>query len=327
MKYLLLVLLFIGTIQLNAGSVTDNANVLGSRLYELNEQVAALPIFIESHEHLDDPRAYADSKVKQLTNKGFLIVVTTNPRKWRISMTPDRVVSGEETRIIGDKMMPYFKKADYYSGFLMAATELNCLLGKAVIVEQERHELIITPKNKSDDVYMTIFLVTIIIGGLIIISYGIYKWVNKPIALTPEIKQKPLYGQIESDENLPKFTNNWGAQTGLFKSPENQPIFVTGEYFAPVSGEIKKSAKKQYYVPPSRTSSSSHHYHDSGPDLITPLVVYSALNNNSHSSSSDDRPKSTPSTDYSSYSSSDSSSSYDSSSSSSDSGGSSGGDW
>jgi uncharacterized membrane protein YgcG len=301
---------------LYAGTVTDNANILGPRLEEFSVKIAPFSVFIESHEHLDDPRAYADTKIKELTSKGFLIVITTNPRKWRISMTPERVVSGEQTRLIGDKMMPHFKTGDYYSGLLLAANELNGLLAQDVVVEQ------ITPTqapSKHESLAASILVSVAVAIGLIIISYLIYKWVNKPIARVPETKEKPLYGQSDFYKEFPKFENNYGpiGKTGNWEAPKSAPVGVSG--LLPVKTHLKNRSREQYYSSPSSTK----HYHSnsSGPDLITPLIVYSAL-----SSSDDDSRKKSSSSD--SYSSSYSSSSYDSSSSSSsDSGGSSGGDW
>jgi uncharacterized membrane protein YgcG len=308
MKYLLSLILFISHLNLNAGSITDNANILGPRLEEFSVKIAPLPIFIESHETLSDPRAYADTKVKELTSRGFLIVVTTNPRKWRISMTPERVVSGEQTRLIGDKMMPHFKQGDYYSGLLLAANDLNKLLSQDVAVEQVTSA---KAPSKHESLAASILVGVFLLIGMIIISYLIYKRVNKPVMRVTEIKEKPLYGQAEPKKELTKSSD--------------RPTFVTGEYFAPkaVSGQVvtpnKKHSEKQYYCPPLRNNYSSP---DSGPDLITPLIVYSAFS----SSDDDSRKKSSSSSSSDSYS-SDSSSSYDSSSSSSDSGGSSGGDW
>ncbi len=308
MKYLLILCLFLAPL-LNAGSVSDNANILGPKLEQLESQISSLPIFIESHEHLDDPRVYADTQVKHLTNKGFLIVVTTNPRKWRISMTPERVVSGESTRLIGDQMMIYFKRGDYCGGLLYASIKLNESLSEP-IVERAAPKI----KNESDNIYFTIFIITIIVSGIIVMCWGIHKWVNPSVNKYPEAKNPIMTN--------PLLTNKPYA----WESVKTEPVknSVERDYIAPARKSVPKrsSRSSNFYDSPAPTNSSS-------PDYVTPLVIYSALNNTHHSDDNQRKSSSSSSsssTDYSSYDSS-SSSSFDSSSSSSDSGGSSGGDW
>ena len=111
-----------------AGHVIDSANILGYQDTQLNQSIESIPVFIETYENIFNIRSFADNRVKDLTSRGFIIVVTTNPRAWRISMTPERITSGESTRIIGDEMASHFKRGDFYNGLNGAAHSLNKLL-------------------------------------------------------------------------------------------------------------------------------------------------------------------------------------------------------
>lgn len=297
-----------------AGHVIDNANILGEKALQLQAEISPLPVFIESHESLNDIKGFADERVKSLTSKGFIIVITTHPRKWRISMTPEGITSGEETRVIGDKMMSYFKNGDYYTGLLFASGELNKLVQKLdglPLVESKAESK--AQENKSNAI-ISIGLITLAAMIIVVFFWAIYNWVNRNSEgksfTTPKeelLRRKGIYEGInQTNTNL----------------------------YPPKSSRLQSNPREQR----PRFESSPRFYQESSsqPDLITPVILYSALsshassNSSSHSSSShsndDDSHRSSPSTNYSSYDSSGSSYS-NSSSSSSDSSGSSGGDW
>lgn len=76
-------------------------------------------------------KTYADAKARELSRdnpKVFVIVVTTQPRAWRISFAPTDFLGGEATRQIGDDMAAKFKKGEFYNGLANASTRLNALI-------------------------------------------------------------------------------------------------------------------------------------------------------------------------------------------------------
>lgn len=125
MKYILLVLALIAA-PLFGGTVTDNANLFGP---DQGRVASSLPsdVYVETFVASPDAnlKRYADSEVATLTNRGFLIVVTLQPRSWRTSMNPIGLAGSENVRMIGDKMVRAFKRGRHADGVIEAARELN----------------------------------------------------------------------------------------------------------------------------------------------------------------------------------------------------------
>ena len=132
MKRLLIAIGLIFAASLSAGTVVDNANLLSySELQRLNADIANLPVWIEAHNQLpnSDIRYYGDHRIATLTSQpGVIIVVTTQPRAWRISMYPQKIVSPEATRVIGDRMASDFRRGNFYRGLHDAAMDLSSLV-------------------------------------------------------------------------------------------------------------------------------------------------------------------------------------------------------
>lgn len=347
------ILLFILVTNLNAGHIIDNANILGPKLSQLESETFSYSVFIESYETLDDIKSFADTKIKSLASKGFIIVVTTHPRKWRISMTPERLVSGEETRIIGDKMMDFFKKGDYYGGLLLASVELNKLVVRAPI-----ESTVVLEKSNEANGGEYIFALLSFAAILVIISYFIYNFIqchykNKDKKLQSQFNyftknDIPLRRGNYPDSNLVKPSKQsydfykWketdinGKELKEFKN-EYMVEFVSGDFASihskeqsnllPMSGvctnyESSKNEHipKRYRSHPNSSTStlrnhSSSNYASPQTDLITPIIVYSALNNQNNQSHHHNNSSDDDSTRKSSSRSTDYSS-YDSSSSS-----------
>lgn len=125
MKKLVFILSLVFTSCLFGGDVIDRAHLLGSSVQRLQSDVASLPVWIETYDSVanDDIKSYATNRIRQLTNDhGFIIVVTTHPRAWRISMYPEGFVGGEATRQIGDEMASRFKRGEFYPALREAST-------------------------------------------------------------------------------------------------------------------------------------------------------------------------------------------------------------
>lgn len=126
-----LLLLFVLASNLFAGTVTDRSNMLTqTELSNLQSELASLPVWIETMNSVpgDDIARYANNRIKELTSApGFIVVATTHPRAWRISMNPTGFVGGEATRQIGDAMAAQFRQGRFYFGFKTAAQNLSNL--------------------------------------------------------------------------------------------------------------------------------------------------------------------------------------------------------
>lgn len=122
-KHLLLLLL---PLTLIGGTVSDHAGLLGNSL-GVSADIANQPVWIETR--IDTPpggiKAYADQRVREVTDKGFYIVITTSPRAWRISMTPQNVVDPDQVLKIGERMVPEMRVGNFQGAFIGAAAELT----------------------------------------------------------------------------------------------------------------------------------------------------------------------------------------------------------
>ena len=115
----------------NAGTLVDNANLLGPEAQRVREVVNnASPVWIETHVSLAEPLNHradglAMSGWSSTKTNAFAIVITTNPRAWRISMYPQGCVSSEFTRQVGDAMAAKFKQGKFADGLILATQKLS----------------------------------------------------------------------------------------------------------------------------------------------------------------------------------------------------------
>lgn len=109
-----------------AGNLTDTANIFGPDASKVSAVIENLPIWIETS--LETPpggiKPYADARVERLTQRGFLIVLTTQPRAWRVSMNPIGIASSEGVRLAGDQMVAKFKRGKFSEGAIGLTQEL-----------------------------------------------------------------------------------------------------------------------------------------------------------------------------------------------------------
>lgn len=76
-----------------SGSLDDKANIFGPDGAKVRAALDGRAVWIETLvAQPDGLKAYADDKIKGLTNRGFLVVITTQPRSWRISMTNNSAI-------------------------------------------------------------------------------------------------------------------------------------------------------------------------------------------------------------------------------------------
>lgn len=336
-----------------AGTVVDKANMLGPQQAQLETEIMSLPVYIETHETLSDLRGYADNRVKQLTDKGFLLVLTSvKPRQWRISITPERVVSSEQTRLIGDRMASQIKQGKVYEGMLGASRELNQLMIAAQAINTSSPRVVQVEQAASHsiikyDTPIVILIICAITGAFVLLIWGISKFLNRESAYKSNFRESDsFYGKSYSVPSKPvesKYTPVSGHREG-YSIPKTNTIPVK-TYVRPTNkkerifesyslAERKRMADKEYGVDNYDSNILN--------DAASFYVLYSAFNtpstptpsytppstpsrsndDDSYRRSSSSSSSSDSSSSYSSYDSS--SSSYDSGSSSSDSGGSSG---
>lgn len=107
-----------------AGPLNDSANVFGPRAKDVRDAIASMPVTIETR--VDTPpgglKAYADTLASE--TRGFYVVITTQPREWRVSMNPVGLASSEGVRLAGDAMVTRFKRGQFAEGAIGLANEL-----------------------------------------------------------------------------------------------------------------------------------------------------------------------------------------------------------
>lgn len=113
-----------------AGTLVDSANVFGPDSGKVADALRGKPVWIETAMNTPSGglKEYADAKINSLTNRGFLVVITTQPRAWRISMAPLGLASSEATRMAGDAMTAKFKRGQFADGAAGLATTLAALV-------------------------------------------------------------------------------------------------------------------------------------------------------------------------------------------------------
>lgn len=146
-----------------AGPLNDSANVFGPRGKDVSAAISSLPVTIETR--VDSPtggiKAYADAKAAEAT-RGFYVVITTQPREWRVSMNPVGLASSEGVRLAGEGMVARFKRGQFADGAIGMAQEL-ARLTQAVVppMRSAPQTAAIVKKDNSLEIWFWIM------GGLI----------------------------------------------------------------------------------------------------------------------------------------------------------------
>jgi hypothetical protein len=119
----------------HSNKVVDYAKLLGGDAETLNRSLASGNVWFETFATAPggDLKAYADKRIADLAGKdrAFLIVVTTEPRKWRISMSPVGFVSPAATQKIGEELGAGLRRGDVKAAVTTAAEQLEALRTKA----------------------------------------------------------------------------------------------------------------------------------------------------------------------------------------------------
>ncbi len=81
MKSYILTFILLIAVQLKAGTLTDNANVFGPGADTVRKSLQSIPVWIETQVSTptEGLKAFSDNKIAGLTNRGFLVVITTQP--------------------------------------------------------------------------------------------------------------------------------------------------------------------------------------------------------------------------------------------------------
>lgn len=128
MKHILKVIIAVAglTSSAFAGQLVDSANIFGPRSGEVAGVLASLPVSVETRVNTpaEGLKNYADAKAER---NNFYVVITTQPRGWRISMNPVGLASSESVRLAGDRMTVKFRQGDFAGGVENLARELEKL--------------------------------------------------------------------------------------------------------------------------------------------------------------------------------------------------------
>jgi uncharacterized membrane protein YgcG len=129
-----------------ASHVIDHAGIIpDDQEQRLDLSLDSSSVWIETWPALpsgNDIKSYGDRRARELTQRGFLIVVTMQPKAWRISMSPIGLVSGASTQPIGDMMATKFKGGHFYDGLLYGSVALGELIStKPLPPEVEKPDL------------------------------------------------------------------------------------------------------------------------------------------------------------------------------------------
>lgn len=129
-KLTVLVALWIGWwVRLSAGELIDGAHLFGDGEAQVREALANAPVWLETRTDIPvgGMKSYADKRAAEVGDRAYYVVVSTNPREWRISMHPTALASPESVRIAGERMISRFKAGAYIDGAIRVADELRAL--------------------------------------------------------------------------------------------------------------------------------------------------------------------------------------------------------
>lgn len=120
-------LLLVSALTAVAGTLRDDANLFGPDRARVEAALGSSQVWVESMvKRPDDLKSYADTRIAQLGD-GFIIVITTQPKAWRISMSPPGLAASPRTEAVGNKMASTFKQGRMADGVIAAARELTAL--------------------------------------------------------------------------------------------------------------------------------------------------------------------------------------------------------
>jgi hypothetical protein len=93
-------LLLVSAFTAVAGTLRDDANLFGPDGPRVDAALANSKVWVETMvKRPDDLKSYADTRISQL-GEGFLIIITTQPKAWRISMQPVGLAASPRTEAV-----------------------------------------------------------------------------------------------------------------------------------------------------------------------------------------------------------------------------------
>lgn len=124
-----LLILILTTWSCIAGTLNDTQGIFAGHEATISSAIAGEPVWIETATGMtkDGLRQYADSHVREITQRGFLVVINTNPKAWRISVNPPGMADSEMVRRAGDAMAARFRNSQFEEGAIGVARELTRL--------------------------------------------------------------------------------------------------------------------------------------------------------------------------------------------------------
>lgn len=175
----LTLLLALVTTSAIAGIVTDSANIFGPRREEVAYGLEGLPVSVDTFVKAPSEglKAYADTKAAS-NAPGFAIVITTQPREWRVSMSPVGLASSEGVRLAGERMVTQFKQGRFSEGVIALAHELVQLSRPPAprVAAQVAPESVVSTDVASPEPHSQVGLTICLILGLTFVASGVVFW-------------------------------------------------------------------------------------------------------------------------------------------------------
>lgn len=268
-----------------AGELKDRANVFGPQGKYVASAIADIPVWIETSVETPNGnlKVYADSMAQVVTNKGFYVIITTQPREWRVSMNPVGLASSEGVRLAGEKMTGYFKRGDFSGGAIVLSQDLMKLSGMAKpkpTPPVERHYQpppIVEPKKED---YAWVWWLAGF-GCVGIITWGIVSHCMASSAAR-------VAARLSAAQREAAMVRKWESKPSV-----DSPKRITQPYYhrqveTNTSSDTAK-AEKLYdsYTPEQRRRiiEEHHHHHYASSAATDPLMFYllmSSINNQPH---------------------------------------------
>lgn len=256
MKTLILITI-LTAFNLHAAHIQDGANLFGPDAATLETKLENSRVFVETFPKLDaDIKSYANERIEAAAGtNGFLIVITMQPRQWRISMLPLGRVKSSTVDDAGKELVSHLKAHDATGGIIAVKQ----------ILEPESHAL------------MWLFILTAI--ACLTLFIGILTWPkpkqkavrkgpeNKPESLSASQQakaQRKFDGLSESQrttiinnyQSSDHYCGNNDALLWYVLMNQNQPHYREADSI-PYTPPAAYEAPSRSYEPPSRSSDDS----------------------------------------------------------------------
>lgn len=184
----LIILLFLTASRTMAfDHVLDNGSFFGGKAEDLNTQLTLqnphiyVATFDRGPENLEQ---WSKDELEHFGHKNtFIILVSRNPRLWRITMYPSGLVPAEMTDAIGKGMVAGFKHDDFYGAVAGAATALEALAidPPSTTTTTTRHTYQEHTSNTVDGTAIVKMIVTLILVVLLMWAFVAFiMWCSKP---------------------------------------------------------------------------------------------------------------------------------------------------